>query len=204
MMSLKSVLLVLAIATTAYSQDFNFTAYRGCVRRLFDDICTNNIDFYEDLLEIVSSCGIEVNARLISNYCARDEQAQGGIVCGTAESYPALLGATLGTCGAAIAGGQCSSDCSNALMTIRSELGCCTNAFFNNTLYATFAPVLSYSLWTNCGVEQPNSTCEGALPYTLPTNPTRECTRDEITGCRVGDQAVIQNAAPDGCEDIIQ
>jgi hypothetical protein len=206
-MSLKSVLLVLAIAATAHSQtanDFDFTAYRGCVRRLFDDICTNNIGFYEDLVEILAGCGAEVNARLVANYCARDEEAQGGIVCGTAESYPALLGMTLGTCGVAIGGGPCSSDCSNALMTIRNELGCCTNAFFNNTLYTSLAPALSYSLWSRCGVEQPNSTCEGALPYTLATNPTRECTPDELNGCRVSDQAIIQDAAPAGCEDIIR
>ncbi len=206
-MSLKSVLLVLAIAATAHSQtanDFDFTAYRGCVRRLFADTCTNNIGFYEDLVEILAGCGAEVNARLVSNYCARDEEAQGGIFCGTAESYPALLGSTLTTCAVAIGGGACSDDCNSTLTTIRDELGCCTNAFFNNTLYATLAPVLSYSLWSRCGVEQPNSTCEGALPYTLATNPTRECTPDELNGCRVADQAVIQNAAPAGCEDIIR
>ena len=203
-MSLKSFLLVLAIATTAYGQNFDFTAYRGCVRRLFDDICTNNLAFYEGLVQTLASCGapVSANTELVSNYCARDEEA--GIYCGTAESYPALLGATLAACFTTIAGGSCTDDCRNSLMTIRSELGCCVNAFYNNTLYAElFGAVLSYSLWSSCGVEQPNRTCDGALPYTLPATPTRTCTREEIEACRENDMAVIQNAAPAGCEAII-
>ena len=134
-MSLKSVLLVLVIGATAYSQtanNFNFTAYRGCIRHLYNDICTTNIAFYKDLLEILANCGASENARLASNYCARDEEAD--VYCGTAESYSALLGMTLDTCGAAIAIGNCSDNCRNTLKFIRSELGCCTNVFFNNTL----------------------------------------------------------------------
>ena len=153
-------------------------------------------------METLANCGKSVNAELVSNYCARDDEAD--IYCGTAESYPALLGTALGACDATISRGEsCSGDCRSTLMFIRSELGCCTNAFFNNTLYAFLAPVLSYDLWSSCDVDQPNSTCDGALPYTIPANPIRTCTPDELNACRVGDQAVIQNAAPAGCEAII-
>ncbi len=205
-MSMKIFLLVLVIAATAYSQsasDFDFTGYRGCVRRLFEGICTNNIAFYEDLLEIMVNCGESDRARLVSNYCARDEGAD--LYCGAAEAYPALIGTTSIYCGSAIQGGNCSDECRNGLMDIHSSLGCCTNAFYNNTgLYAIFAPVLSYPLWSSCGVDPPDNTCDGALPYTLPATPQRTCTLDEIHACRKVDTDVIRNAVPEGCEAITQ
>ena len=164
---------MLVIGATAYSQtanNFNLTAYRGCVQHLYNNICTTNIAFYKDLLEILVNCGASENARLASNYCARDEEAD--VYCGMAESYSALLGMTLDTCGAAITIDNCSDNCRNTLKFIHSELGCCTNAFFNNTLFLFYAPVLSYFLWSSCDVDQPNSTCDDALPFTIPANPT--------------------------------
>lgn len=203
-MSLNSFLLVFVIAATAYGQnDFDFDAYRGCVRRLFADICTNNIAFYEDLLGILTDCGDSDRATLVSNYCARDDVA--GLYCGAAEAYPALLGTTAFQCITAIQGGECSDDCRNGLMTIRNELGCCTNAFYNSTgLYEElFGPLLDYTLWSSCDVDLPNSTCDGALSFTLPATPLRTCNADELDACREVDQSVIQNAVPEGCEAII-
>ena len=208
-MSLKTFLLVLAITATAYSQsasNFDYTEYRRCTRSVVERLCTNSLDFYRNELDRLVNCGQSEAARLVSNYCSRDEEAN--LYCGAAESYPALLGMTLSFCDSAIRGGNCSDECTNNLMAIRNELGCCVNAFFNNTaLYATFAPVLSYPLWSMCDVDPPNSTCDGALPYTPLATPLRTCTVDEIYTCREPDTELIRNAVleePESCHNIIQ
>ncbi len=119
-----------------------------------------------------------------------------------------LANAQYGTCVAAIQpGGQCSGECRNSLLAIRDELGCCINAFYNNTaLYAVYNPVLSYPLWSRCNVEPPNSTCDGEIPFTLPAAPLRICTLNEILACTEDSIEGIRNSinGEPSCEVFLQ
>ena len=196
-MSLMSVLAVLVIAVTTCSAQSNLdlAGLRRCARLSVERTCTSNIAFIRNRLERLVNCGQSEAARFQANYCTKDDDLD--LYCGAAEVYSRDLGDALFTCASALQpGGLCSNDCRNSLTSIRDELGCCINAFYNNTVtYALFAPVLSYSLWSSCGVAQPNDTsCVGALPYTLPTTPEQTCTYSDIIACRAEDINEIQNS----------
>ena len=206
-MSLKSFLLVLVIATTAYSQaaqNFDFAEFKRCARLSVERTCTNNFAYVSDLLETLVNCGQEFSARVAARYCERDEQS--GLYCGAAGAYTVDAGAASFFCGSALQpGGQCSADCRRSLMSIRDDLGCCIKAFLNGT--ATSTPVLSSTLWSICDLEPPNSACVGELPFTLPTTPLQECTSDEIYLCREADINEFRNSItgePASCEVVLQ
>ena len=210
-MSLRNFLLVLVIAATAYSQlaqNFDHTEYRRCNRAYVERICTTNFAYVRDLLDTFVDCGQPEAARYAATFCARDEQAD--LYCGAADAYPLDLGMASFFCASTLqTGGQCSNECRTSLLSIRNDLGCCINTFFNNTALYTpiFGPVLSYTLWSGCGVEPPNSTCEGELSYTLPVTPQRTCSLDEISICRESDIDEIKNSLagePGSCEAVLQ
>lgn len=47
----------------------------------------------------------------------------------------------------------CSDSCRDSLRQVRSELGCCLNAIYNNSFVGEHLPFADYSLWSNCGLE---------------------------------------------------
>lgn len=95
------------------------------------------------------------------------------------------------------------------MTTIRNNLGCCVNTFFNNTeiLGVIFEDILDYYLWSNCSVEPPNSTCNGELSFTLPATPTQTCTFDDYEGCQEGDFNTLRTSLtgqPASCDVVVQ
>ena len=48
---------------------------------------------------------------------------------------------------------SCSDDWKEGLRQVRSELGCCLNAIYNNSFVGEHLPFANYSLWSNCGLE---------------------------------------------------
>ena len=182
------------------AHDFNITEVKRCSRLAVEHICTYNLTYVRDLLGILVNCGEDESARYIATFCARSDQVD-GFYCGAAESYPLDLGMAQLSCDSALQpGGNCSDECNNSLLSISVNLGCCFNTFFNNTVYsALFYPVLSYALWSECGVELPNSTCDGALPYPLPTTPLQTCTFYETAACRESDMNLIRNSIAEDC-----
>jgi hypothetical protein len=173
-----------------------------------EQICNNNNDYVNDLLETFVNCGAAEPARYAATFCARDEQAD--LYCGAAEAYSVDLGAAQFFCNSTTQGGQpCSAECGASLMTIRNNLGCCLNTFFNTTeiLGVIFGDILDYSLWSNCSVEPPNSTCNGELPFTLPATPTQTCTFDDYEACREGDFNTLRTSLtgqPASCDVVVQ
>ena len=209
-MSLKSILLVLGIAATAYcqtAQNFDVAEYRRCARASAERICTDSPEYVRGLLRTAENCASAEAAGFASVLCARDEEAD--LYCAAAEAYPTDLGAAEVACASARQpGGQCSAECRNTLMTIRNNLGCCFNAFFNNSeIYSAIFPLtLSYALWSSCGMEPPNRTCPGELPFTLPSTPLQTCTFDDLEACRESDFDEIRKsiAGEPSCGAVLQ
>ena len=54
----------------------------------------------------------------------------------------------------------CSEECSSRLRDIRSYYGSCIDPLFNSS-YVPYLPVLSYQLWTMCGVPIPTAASRG-------------------------------------------
>lgn len=209
-MSLNTFLLVLVMAATAArcshpAHDFNITEVKRCSRLAVEHICTKNLAYVRNLLETLVNCGAADSARYIATFCARSDQVD-RFYCGAAESYPLDLRMAQLSCDSALQpGGSCSGECYDSLLSISVNLGCCFNTFFNNTVYsALFDPVLSYALWSECRVELPNSTCDDALPYSLPTTPLQTCTFYETAACRESDMNLIRNSIAEDCQVIQQ
>lgn len=195
-MSQKSLLLIsmlVIVATitcsTSAASNFSFAELRRCAKVSVQRTCNNNLNLIRDRLETVVNCGESEAARFAANYCAKDEEAD--LYCGAAVTYSLDISTALFTCGASlhpVIRAECSNACRSSLLEIRSNLGCCINAFYNNSqIYALVGPVLSYSLWSSCNVDPPSSTCEGAQPFTLPNSPQQTCTYTENAGCRDDD-----------------
>jgi hypothetical protein len=47
----------------------------------------------------------------------------------------------------------CSDGCRDALRQVKTELGCCLNAIYNNSFVGEHLPFADYALWSNCGLE---------------------------------------------------
>ena len=210
-MSLKTFLLVLVIAAAAHSQpaqNFDHAEFRRCTRVSVEQICTDNRAYVNDLLETLVNCRAAEPARYAATFCARDEQA--GLYCGAAEAYSVDFGVAQFFCNSTIQGDQqCTDECRDWLTSIRNDLGCCVNTFFNNTLIlgAIFGDVLNNSLWADCNVPLPSATCDGELPFTLPDTPSETCTFDEYEACREGDFNVLKASLagePASCDVVVQ
>ena len=73
---------------------------------------------------------------------------------------------------------SCSPQCKSSLEAIRNDFGCCINSFFNISSIGRQPAVLSYSLWSLCGVETVSSVCSNiasVAPVNTSVNSTTRC-----------------------------
>lgn len=158
------------------------------------EICTNG--YYEDYAYVITRCGQYSTARSIQNACRSNSV---GTFCGSidfdSEMFDAVCGGSTTTC---------STECMDLLNTTRTEAGCCVKVL-NDT---SFQPVLSYSLWSLCGVEPVTEDC-GPSPFDLPSERDPTCTLSNFLTplysrvlCRAEFLVSIRNAllATPGCE----
>ncbi len=164
-----------------------------CAAVGFDALCTNG--FYQELATVQLGC-VEAadDAQTIQdNFCRLNSMGVRCIAYSVTE-----LGRDLER--ACTASSPCGSECRDLLVRARSELGCCINNFYNDSM----TPNL-------CGVELVTEGCQD-VPFMLPAAPTQDvrstCTDLPMLvhsiNCR---RAYLEDArnrlsATEGCQDL--
>ena len=132
-----------------------------------DQQCNNGL--LQELANLALRCNLSSFAVGLPDSCRRYSD---GFYCGLAPSYFNELNDIETACATALTTG-CTVECSNLLMLIRNELGCCINLVFNSSNSVFFNPEpFNNSLWTTCGVAPVTTTCSSS-PIHLETAPFR-------------------------------
>lgn len=174
---------VAAVVTTnirssiAQQLNFDHDLYKRCNQQINELGCSaESRPGVRSALQTAVECNHDGWARHFANFCTMNRN---GTRCGTALAYHADLIRSFDTCRSFGFTMNCSDQCRNELAIIRNDLGCCINAVLNYTgsPYAHLAPILSYSLWSSCGLETVPTNCstEGTIPYTLSNSQTASC-----------------------------
>ena len=85
-------------------------------------------------------------------------------ICTLQLSYNSIANA-LNICNITATMGSCQADCASTLQSIRTDYGCCFNAYYNSTgsLSTRVSSLAAYELWASCGVSVP-SICSNPFP----------------------------------------
>ena len=84
-----------------------------------------------------------------------------------------------GHCSDVLQSSLCPLTCRTSLETFKSKLGCCINAFVNDTVYRSGSSAVNYRVWQLCGVSLPAAGCGNALDVYTPAN-VDNCSRKEM------------------------
>lgn len=138
-----------------------------------------------------------------ANQCATNDMGQLCVsqIFGSMNS----LESTFSDCAAAVSPGSatCPSQCSTALQSLRTDLGCCINSVFNVSLeggssltaaIAQFAPYFSSMLWETCGVDTVGECSD--VPSFTPGSRVPPCTDIEAFENALAYQCVQENVQP--------
>jgi len=144
---------------------------RNCTDEEFSLLVTQTACMPENLMPVIDAQlaneGCESLGVAEAEICSFNEVDEFCILMDTTSLFVAAVVA----CADEIAeDGECSSNCSDALLSMRNELGCCINSVLNGTLIRVapapnidlLTELFSYSFWSNCGVETPGS-CESTV-----------------------------------------
>lgn len=85
-------------------------------------------------------------------------------ICTLELSYNSIANA-LTICNLTATMGTCQADCASTLQSIRTNYGCCFNAYYNSTgsLSTRVSSLAAYELWASCNVSVP-SVCSNPFP----------------------------------------
>ena len=192
------------------------TIQENCALALILDSCTSGA--YEDVSYLISLCTqVEdalSTARMLQGYCRTDSN---GVYCA---NFLANIDPLRETCNAFIhtcdpecrdvLASTCPSGCSEALTSVRAEIGCCGRVF-NEIGF----PELNYDLWALCGVEPwPDTDLCGPSTFELPARNLSHplCLQSDLQGsvqfnviCKAEFLDSQRNAllATEGCESSV-
>lgn len=106
----------------------------------------------QGIANIYAQCGRNELAAVVANGCAKSDSGQ-PCTQGIIDTILSFRNILLYCIDNLLPNVSCSSQCRTALETIQSELGCCINAFYNDTrISSTFIPYFT-DLWWKCGLE---------------------------------------------------
>ena len=155
----------------------DFDQLRRCLGIFQDQLCNNGL--LQEGIDLIFRCNLASLAVTIQDSCRRNSN---GLYCDLASTYVNEVNNIETTCATALTSG-CTAQCSNLLMLIRSELGCCINLVFNSTANVFFSPeAFSNSLWTTCGVAPVTETCSSpiSLDTTIDIDPNCDIAEERI------------------------
>ena len=158
-----------------------------CSAQLNDISCSTGI--VQGFIDAELSCnrgrGIE-EAQRDANACARNE---GGQYCSSALAQFELGGIRRndikGNCSGVLSTNSCPLACCTLLEDFSRRLGCCINAYINdsmdssNYIYNSYRAVVDYRLWNSCNVRLPADGCDNGPTVNRPVN-VRECTDEDF------------------------
>ena len=146
-----------------HKRQLEFDQLRRCEGMLQDERCNGGL--LQEEADLALRCNRSDAAVIREDSCRRNSD---GLYCGLAVTYVNEVLNIEATCATALTSG-CTAQCSNLLVLIRNELGCCINLFWNSTSSGLFRPgAFSNSLWTTCGVAPVTETCSSS-PISLDT-----------------------------------
>ena len=161
-----------------HKRQVEFDQLRRCQGITQDEQC--NCGLLQEGADLALRCNLFAAAVAIKDSCRRNSD---GLYCGLASTYINEVNNIEATCATALTSG-CTAQCSNLLMLIRNELGCCINLVFNSTGSGLFSPdAFSNSLWTTCGVTPITETCSSSpisLDTTIDIDPNCDLVEDGI------------------------
>ncbi len=169
-----------------------FSQFSECLMLISSRDCINGLS--QESADLLQGCNESVSAQAVQANCERNSM---GTYCGAAGLSHIFN--VVSNC--VLTSPNCSSDCRNALVDARSELGCCFNAFNMSTSAA-----LNYSL---CNVEPVTEECRTSTIKlrSIPIDPTCNnvslLQRSWSIVCRQSHVQDIRNAlsATRGCQD---
>ena len=90
--------------------------------------------------------------------------------------------------------GNCQTDCASALQSIRTNFGCCFNAYYNSTgiLSTRASSLAAYELWASCNGSVPNVYSN---PFPVDPGDGSICTRERPTTPMTAGGILIANPA---------
>ena len=158
-------------------------------------MCPSNQELTEMLQDILCSPAGQVTVNrfyegdicrktLANDFIASCGQNDLGRRC-TNSTYRPLLDGIASSC---TQGNEtCSSECRDALLTARNEIGCCVNNLFNSTFGISSAvcqplPDTFVDLWDQCGVASPGF-CSSSLTHLPPVVTTPVAVVTTTSGC---------------------
>ncbi len=159
--------------------------------------CINGLG--QESADILQGCNESVMAQSAQANCERDSMGTYCVAAGQSH-----LANVISSCVRTSTSPNCSSDCRNALVDARSELGCCVNA-----LNMSASVALNYSVWSGCDVEPVAEECRASTIKlrSIPIDPT--CNNIPLPQhlwsivCRQNYVKDVRNAlsATRGCQD---
>ena len=114
-------------------------------------------------------------------------------ICTLQLGYSSIANA-LNVCNLTDTVGNCQTDCPSALQSIRTNFGCCFNAYYNSTgiLSTRASSLAAYELWASCNVSVP-SVCSN--PFPVDPDDGSICTRERPTTPMTAGGVLIANPA---------
>ena len=176
MKSCSLILLCLCIAISAGHKAHHVSTSKGlpllkrqaqdqCYDIFTREICTNG--YYEDQAFLAARCFQRAAAQSIQDDCGVNAM---GRVCAALDiPDPDTIESVCGTS----LNNTCSSGCVSALTNIRTQLGCCVNAYNTTDSESSDQFVYSYALWSLCDVEPVTEQCTPS--FDLPTGTDITC-----------------------------
>ena len=150
---------------------------RRCLGIIQDQQCNNGL--LQEGADLALRCNQASVAVSLQDSCRRNSN---GLYCSLASTYNEVNNIEA-TCATALTSG-CTAECSNLLMLIRNEIGCCVNLVLNSTANnVVFGDAFNNSLWTTCGVAPITETCSSSpisLDTTIDVDPNCDLIKDAV------------------------
>ena len=114
-------------------------------------------------------------------------------ICTLQLGYSSIANA-LNVCNLTDTVGNCQTDCASALQSIRTNFGCCFNAYYNSTGISNTreSSLAAYELWASCNVSVP-SVCSN--PFPVDPDDGSICTTERPTTPMTAGGVLIANPA---------
>ena len=148
-----------------------------CGAQLNDVLCTAGIT--QGFIDAGLSCNAYRSLEQPpkeANSCAKGE---GGQFCGSLWNHYSIGAYDIRVnCSRVLLLNSCLSNCRSLLEDFRNTLGCCINAYFNDSAYIGVNS-LDYRVWNLCSVPLPPTACENSPTISPPDN-VQDCTNEEF------------------------
>ena len=143
---------------------------RICLGIVNEGQCNNGLA--QESINLILQCNIRSAADFLVDGC---RQNSNGLYCAVAITYLKDVRTAETECATSIQ--ACTPRCRNLLMLVKTNMGCCANLIFNNTLSQLNTPaVFNPLLWSSCNVEPITEECRSS-PVEVPSCSPRRTSR---------------------------